>query len=246
MHKKCIAILATLACPHAALALDNHVFSPDVVKGEFELEYGGTRTLDSDKAKNDVQKNEFEMGYGVTDWWQAELGGSLERGPGEFQDFQSSEFENTFEFTPPGKYWADVGMLATYHFAAKRDGADSVETKLLLKHDEGRFTTLFNLGIERDVGKNAVAGNAITSAINTRLRWLPQFEPGIELQSDYGTWGDHNPFNEQQHYLGPVAYGTLLPQTLPGLKYDMGYLFGITEAAASGAARVHLEYEMHF
>lgn len=242
-----LAALFLLVRPEGAQALDGKVYSPQVNKGEAEIEYASTRTFDADKSKNDIQENQFSVGYGVTDFWAPEIYyATFQRGPGQPMDFTANEFENRFQFWPAGKYWLDAGLLASYHFAAKRNAADSVELKILLQKDFGHFTTLVNAGGEREVGSHSTAGNGLTSAVNTRYRWLPQFEPGIELQSGYGMWGDHLSFNQQEHYLGPIAYGKVLPQTLPGLKYEAGYFVGISSAAASNAMRLKLEYEMYF
>jgi hypothetical protein len=226
-----------------AFALDGKVYSPKVVKGEAEIEYAGTRTFDSHKDKNDIQENQFSIGYGFTDYWKAELYlATFQRGPGQPQDFTANEFENVFQFWPIGENWVDAGLLASYHLAAKKNAADSVELKLLLQKDIGRFTALANMGGEREVGSHSTAGNDLSSAINARYRWLPYLEPGIELQSSYGKWGDHLTFNQQEHYLGPILYGRLIP----GLKYEVGYFAGISDAAANSSARVKLEYEMFF
>ena len=235
--------LALTMAANPALALDGKVYSPQVVKGEAEIEYAGTRTFDSDKEKNDIQENQFSIGYGVTDYWAPEFYfATFERGPGQPQDFTATEFENRFQFWPIGEHWVDAGLLASYHFAAKKDDADSVELKLLLQKDIGKFTALANLGGEREVGSHASGGNELSSAFNVRYRWLSYLEPGIEMQSDYGTWGDHLNFNQQEHYLGPVLYGRLMP----GLKYEVGYYAGLSSTAASSAMRFKLEYEMFF
>ncbi len=229
--------------PGSAFAIDGKVYSPQVTRGEAEIEYAGTRTFDSDKAKNDIQENQFSVGYAFTDYWKTEVYlATFQRGPGQPQDFTANEFENIFQFWPIGKYWVDAGLLASYHLAAKKNTADSVELKLLLQKDIGRFTFLANLGGEREVGSKSTPGNDLSSAINMRYRWLPYLEPGIELQSGYGTWDDHKSFNEQEHYLGPVLYG----KVIPGLKYELGYFAGISNTAATSAIRIKLEYEMYF
>ena len=228
---------------HSCFAIDGKVYSPQVNKGEWELEFAGTRTFDNDKAKNDIQENQFSVGYGITDYWAAEIYyATFERGPGEPQDFTANEFENIFQFWPIGKYWVDAGLLASYHLAAKRDAADSVELKLLLQKDIGRFTALGNFGGEREVGSHSAPGNDLSSAVNIRYRWLRYFEPGIELQSSYGTWDDHASFNQQEHYLGPIVYGELIP----GLKYEAGLYTGISTASAATAGRFKIEYEIYF
>jgi hypothetical protein len=226
-----------------AMALDGKVYSPQVNKGEIEFEFAGTRTFDSSKDKNDIQENQFSIGYGFTDWWAAEIYyATFERGPGQPQDYTANEFENIFQFTPTGKYWMDVGLLASYHMAAKASDSDSVEVKLLLQKDIGRYTAIVNFGSEREVGNHFTPGNDLSSAENIRYRWNSYFQPGIEMQNGYGKWGDHNTFNQQEHYIGPIVYG----QITPFLKYEAGYFAGISEAASSSAMRLKLEYEMYF
>jgi hypothetical protein len=237
------AVLSVVIITSPAFALDPKVYSPQVVKGEAELEYAGTHTFDSDKTKNDFQENQFSIGYGVSDYWAPEFYfAEFERGPGQPQDFTATEFENRFQFWPQGKYWLDAGLLASYHLAAKRDGADSIESKLLLQKDIDRFTAIVNMGGERELGAHATGGADLSSAANIRYRWSEYVQPGIEWQSDYGTWNEHLSFNQQEHYLGPVVYGSIVS----GLKYEVGYFAGISDAAASSAMRFKLEYEMYF
>lgn len=226
-----------------AFALDGKVYSPQVVKGEAELEYAGTDTFDNNRDKNNIQEHQFSVGYGVTDFWAAEIYfAEFQRSPDQPFNYSGNEFENIFQFWPIGEYWVDAGMLASYHLSSRKDTSDSIELKLLLQKDFGKFTGLFNFGGERDVGSQAAPGTDLSSAINVRYRWLSYFEPGIELQSDYGNTTEPASFRTQEHYLGPIAYGKIVP----GLKYEIGYFAGISQAASSSAMRLKLEYEMYF
>jgi hypothetical protein len=244
-NRAALFTLASALLAHPALALDGKVYSPNVVKGEAELEYAGTDTFDSDKSKNAIQEHQFSVGYTFTDFWASEVYfAEFERGPGQPLDYTANEFENIFQFWPQGKYWLDAGMLASYHLADKKDSADSIELKLLLQKDIGMFTTVVNVGGEREVGNLATGGNDLASAVNTRYRLSPYFQPGIEWQADYGTLRERNNFSQQEHYLGPVVYGEF--PYLTGLKYEVGYFAGISDAAANTAMRLKLEYEMYF
>jgi len=242
-HMAAAGILLALTCTPDAHALDGEIYSPRIVKNEMELEYAGVRTLDSDKSKNNQQTNEFSASYGFTDWFLLELAGALERGPGEPQDYTGTELQTRFQLWDTNKYWLDAGVLLAYHSAAKRNDADSVETKLLLQKDFGRVSAIANFGGERTIGTHSDdSGNELSAGLQTVYRINRYISPGIEYQADLGTWHDHLTLNQQGHYAGPVIIGELLP----GLKYQAAYLRGLTGGAATSAIRTQLEYEILF
>ena len=51
---------------------------------------------------------------------------------------------------------------------------------------------------------------------------------------------------EQQHRIGPVLVGVSNFAPYGNLKYEVGYLFGLTEATPRGTVRWRLEYEIPF
>ena len=53
-------------------------------------------------------------------------------------------------------------------------------------------------------------------------------------------------FTQQQHFLGPVAVGAVNFAPYGKLKYEVGYMFGLTPATPRGAIRWRLEYEIAF
>jgi len=68
-----------------------------------------------------------------------------------------------------------------------------------------------------------------------------RFEPGVEYHSVFGPVTGGTPFEQQRHFAGPVVYGRL-----GALKYDVGYLFGLTDASVDGMVKWILEYEIRF
>ena len=230
-----------LLSANQAAAIDK-IYSPNVTKGEFEIEYGGSTTFDNNHSKNNIQEHETELEYGLTDRIQLELSGSFEKQPDESIRGSDIGFGGRYEFTEPGEYWLDSGFLLSYSHATHSEDADSIEAKLLLEKQFGNFLSRANIGIEQEVGKNSSGGPDRVVLLNTRYRLGPNFEPGFEVQSDFGKGSDHLSYNQQQHYVGPAIYG----QIIPNLKYEAAYYHGISDAAAKDAARVLLEYEMFF
>jgi len=218
------------------------IYSPQIVQGEWELEYFGTNTFDHQHDKNNLQEHEISVGYGVTDWWAPEFYGVFEKQAGESIRLSGFEFENHFQFTEPGEYWLDSGLLLAYIHTTHRDDPDGLEVKLLLEKQTGRFLHRANIGFEQEVGSHAQGGPDRVILWSTRYLYDPHFAPGFEIQSNFGKPGEVHGFNRQEHYIGPSAYG----QIVPNLKYEAAYLFGVSNAASKGAVRFLLEYEVFF
>ena len=68
----------TLLMATPAMAL-HEVYSPDVEKGEWELEYRADRFGDNEPLKNNTQEHEVELGYSLTDSLRVELSVEGER-----------------------------------------------------------------------------------------------------------------------------------------------------------------------
>jgi hypothetical protein len=233
-----VAALSTAQC---ALAVDK-IYSPQVVQGEAEFEYFGTRTFDSLSSENNLQAHETSIGYGVTPWWATELYVLLERGPDQAAHVTGHQFENRFQLAEPGRYWVDPGLLIAYTRAAHQGDPDTLELKLLLEKVSGRFLNRVNIGGEQELGSHASGAPDRVVLWSTRYLLSPRFAPGFEIQSDFGQVNEAHTFDQQQHYIGPAAYGALLPH----LKYEAAYLFGVSKAASRGAVRLLLEYEAFF
>jgi hypothetical protein len=235
-------LCATVATP--ALAVDK-LYSPYVEKGEWEVEYYFDRSVDSDPAKDNVQGHEFSLGYGVNDWWKTEVVATAEKLPTENVKFGALEWENVFQLTRKGEYWLDIGALVTYKWTPESRDVDALETKLLLSKEIGRTYHLANLTLEKDIGPGAgtVQGGL---AMSSRYRWNPYFEPGVELHSEFGELNHTGSLSSHEHYLGPVAYGTIPLEhegkEIEGVKYRAGYLWGISRAASDGQIVLQVEY----
>ncbi|MDE2029801.1 MAG: hypothetical protein KGI97_04460, partial [Alphaproteobacteria bacterium] len=122
------------------------------------------------------------------------------------------------------------------------DDADTIEAKLLLQKQAGHFLNRANIGIEQGVGPHAGGGPDRVFLWSTRYLYTAKFNPGFEIQSDFGKPNERLSFDQQQHYAGPAAYGELFHN----VKYEAAYLFGVSQGAAQSAVRLQLEYEMYF
>lgn len=238
-------VVATLVClnsgdAHAA----KQIYKPYVEKGELEFEWKFGHDFDDNASKDGKEKQKFGVGYGVTDRWFTELYPEIEKEAGDNRDYKmtSLEWENIFSLTEKGQYFVDFGLLAAYEQSFENDSASKVEARLLLAKDVGKFSHSLNIIFENEVGQHAEGGLETGLAWGSRFRFNPSFEPGIEYYADFGRLDTSSEFDEQTHQVGPVIYGKL-PY---GFKYDVGYLFGVSDAAPDGSFKSILEYEIHF
>lgn len=219
-------------------------------KGEWEAEYFGYRSVDDDGAKNNAQKHKFAIGYGVTSWWKTELYGIWEKEPDDDVDFDAFEWENIFQFTKKGEYWVDVGAALAYEWTPDNNHADAIETRLLLAKDIGATSHVTNVKFEKQVGEGPRESLEAAWLWSSRYNYSPYFKPGFEIQSEFGEVDDMGDFDEQKHYIGPVAYGVIPFEVegnhIEGVHYRVGYLFGASDAATDGQIIWQLEYELEF
>ena len=218
--------------------------TPYVTEGELEIEYFLSRTND------DSQRHKTGVGYGVNDFWFVELEGDFRKSEGNHLRFNYLEVENKFQLTERGEYWLDVGANIGYEWTPRTNVADTLKGIFILAKDVGKTSHIVNFVGEKNVGsgpRDSLEGELLWSS---RYRYSTYFEPGFEIFSEFGELKNTGSFNEQEHSIGPAAYGKiplgLTKDHADGLKYRAGYLFGVSDAAADGDAFVQLEYELHF
>jgi high-affinity iron transporter len=250
------ATLAAIALAGLGAARDAHaefkVRSPIVDYREFEFEHNGATTFD--KRKSGLSNNQsytYELGYGVTPFWQFEIEAETEAPSGANQRYAATTLENTFQLTPQGAYWADLGFFAEYSQSASRREPNSITFGPIVQKEApgfGSATTLhtLNLFFSKELGHDRSDDTGLSVAWQSRLRLHPLFEPGIELYGDVADIDRPGKLAEQQHRLGPMFAGLLSFAPYGAIKYEAGYLFGLTRSTENGTARWRLEYEIPF
>ncbi len=245
-----IGLMFVFGVCHPAYA-QKKVYSPIVEKGELEIETTGSYDFDHRKDKNAAQEYKNAIGYGVTDRWATELYGEFERQPQEDEDgntklsrmkFTNIEWENRYQLTEQGKYWLDAGIYFAWEIPVREKNSGKVEGKILLEKSTQNFTNTANLIIEKEVGGGSTEMSTAGIAWSSRYRLSEYFQPGFEYWADFGEVRNHLPYQEQNHQVGPVFYGHLTPQ----IKYDVGYLLGVSRSAPQGELKWILEYEVRF
>jgi high-affinity iron transporter len=243
-----VALLALLALGLGAAAAraDFQVRSPIIDYLEVELEHNGAYSHDRDPAKNHAQSYTNSVGYGLTRWWATELEGEWAADPGSNLRYDATTWENSFQLTEHGKYWIDVGAFAEYSHSASRLGVDSVQFGPLASVEQGDLLHTVNLLAAKDIGHGSSGVWSLAYAAQSRWRLNHYFEPGVEA---YGTIGDvtiPGEIHNQDHRAGPVVVGFSYLFGTTKLKYEVGYLFGLTTPTPTGTVRWKLELETYF
>jgi hypothetical protein len=222
------------------------VYSPLVEKGELEFEMRGSYDIDERASKDNIQKQKYAIGYGLTERWFTEVYGELARTKNDDAedndwDMTAVSWENRFQLTEQGQYWADLGFYAEYEASLEDKHADKIETKLLLEKSLPNFTHTLNVNFEQAIGRHTTEDLEGGLAWSSRYRLSKTFQPGFEYHADFGELSQPISFQEQKHQAGPVIYGKI-----KNIKYDVGYLIGLSDAAPKGEIKWIFEYEIMF
>jgi hypothetical protein len=230
--------------PEAARA-EFEVRSPIIDYQELEIEHKGSTTFDRREEKRGARKLVMEVGYGITEFWKPSIEVSWAREPGGKLIYDATAFENIFQLTPQGKYWADVGFFFEYERTTRRE-PDEISFGPIVQKEFGPTLHTLNVLFERQVGPEASRAYALKYAWQSRWRIHPLFEPGIEFHGMVEDVARAGRFADQEHRVGPSISGLVSFGRFGKLKYQTAYLFGYSEAASHGAFRWQLEYEIRF
>ncbi len=217
----------------AARADDLVVYSPYVVQRQSEIEFRGDMLHDRSAAVSGTSSYQVSVAHAFTGWWRPELYLAEYRNtPGAGAQTQGYEFENVFQLTRAGKYWADVGFLASYHHQVAGQ-PDDIEFGPLLERRDGRVVNVLNLIWEKQIAP-ASSNYEFRTAYSLRYQWRPALQPGFET---YIRPDDH------AYQAGPVVYGELLTASGSELEYSTGVVLGINRDAPDAAWLLRVEYE---
>jgi high-affinity iron transporter len=225
---------------------------PIVDYREFEIEHNGDTTFDNPKSgKSNNQSYVTEYGLGPLPNWFVELENELAAPSGENITYEATTIENYFQLTPTGKYWGDLAMFGEYSHPASRSNAKSFTFGPLAQTEFGEIAGFgalhtLNLLFTREVGNNSTTGTPFFIAWQSRLLINSHIQPGLEYYGMIDNLSAPGKLADQQHRIGPVLVGLNSFAPYGKVKYEVGYLFGLTHATERGAVRWRLEYEIPF
>jgi hypothetical protein len=246
-----------LLCPLRAHA-DYHIVSPyEIDLGELEIEHNGDAVFDRRPDQKGATSYTTELGTGLTSWWHSEIELGFDRAPGDTQPtlLTQAVWENMMQITEPGEAFLDTGFYFEYGQSTtigRNAAANELTFGPVLAKDIGRTVHTLNLFLTQLLGPDQTNhGLDLSYAWQSRWDiWAP-LSPAIEIYGDAGTLGRSPALSQQQLLVGPVGVGILKLNALGlghagNLKYEVGWLFGPTQATANGTLRWRLEVEVPF
>ena len=245
-----IVALALLSATSAARA-ELHVRSPIVDEGEIEIEHNGLVTLGKrGSGFNGAQSYTQSLAYGITPWWKLELEGEFSAGAGRRLTFDATTIENTFQLTPHGKYFVDLGFFAEYSQARARRDPNAVVFGPIVQKELNNVLGIdslhtLNVFFARETGRGANRATSLEYAFQSRLLLNKYIDPALEMYGTIENLAHAGGYRSQTHLIGPALVGGV---DLGGgkLKYEIGYMVGLTPASPTGGVRWKLELEFRF
>ena len=233
-----IAVLLALAAPTVFAGPADYIYLPTVEYGEKEIDFkfGTAKQQNGDRK----QVSSLGFGYGVTEYWFTEVYFKHEREGSD--SLTLGEWENKFQLTETGKYPVDLGLVVEIEAPLNKNEAYEFKLAPLMQTEFGKVQLNGNLVFERTFGP----GDHITEMgyqWQTKYRWKPSFEFGLQGFGEVGKWDNWDASDEQNHRFGPAVFGKIGLGTKQAIKYNTALLFGSSKAAANHTFRMQVEYE---
>jgi hypothetical protein len=214
------------------------VYSPYVFQGQSEVAAYGYTMQDARPDLNGTAAYNFSVAHAFTRRWKSELYfGQFNRAPGSTLVPSGYEFENTFQLTDTGAYWADFGFVASYAYIRQPGQPSQFEFGPLIERDSEHLDQRLNLMWEKQVGDSASRQYMFRAAYS--LRYLHEFAqsslgPGLEA---YYRPVDHS------RQIGPALYGEVRGHGKKELEWSLGVVYGANSGAPTRTLIARAEYE---
>lgn len=221
----------------------DYVYTPTVEYGEREidLKHGSARQTDGTLK----QVTSFGVGYGAKEYWFTEVYLKQERSAD--QSVNLIEWENKFQLSETGQYPVDFGLITELEAPLNGNAPWEIKFGPLLQTEFGKLQLNANVLFKRAFGTVDASGVPFSTNLGyqwqAKYRWLPVFEFGVQAMGEMGKWNDWNKQIEQNHRIGPAAFGKLALGNRQAIKYNIAWLTGTSQAAPDHTFRLQVEYE---
>lgn len=240
LKTSCFIGLLVLNTPLIVQASDK-VSSPNIDKGKAEFEYRSGYNSDDNPVLDGIFANKLVANYGITDRLRPEVKLLISNTPND--RVTGGELSLRWQFLKPkDKTDLSASLDNKYKFYSDAGKADQIEIRLLASKNIGIFSHVMNIGFEEEFGEHSSDGLSIETAWKTSYKINTYLAPGVEIYGNTGNLRYTHGYDGQEYQIGPALAGALTDS----VKYDIGYLFGISEAATDGRVKFLLSYSTKF
>lgn len=221
----------------------DYVYTPAVQYGEREIDfkYGEATPQAGDSA----QGASVGFGYGAREYWFTEIYLKQERIGNAGTTL--AEWENKFQLTETGRYPVDIGLVIELELPVSGNAPKELRLGPLLQTEFGKLQLNGNLLFERALGPADEFGVPHSTNIGyqwqTKYRWQPTLEIGLQGMGEMGKWNDWDKQANQNHRIGPAAFGKFALGNQRAIRYNAAWLVGSSRVAPDHTFRVQIEYE---
>jgi hypothetical protein len=233
------------ALDRAADGADIKINPPSMEQGDVSIEDNSAIIAERGRSRDSAQTHFAELGYGITDYWWAEVEGHWETGANGLK-FRTVDFENAFRLVPQEGPWPETALFLEYDRATDARSPEGATVGALLRKDFGPSTTVLNLLLDHEFGRNQNSGTRLRCLGSSTWQVVPEFAPGIQFFDAPGKVLSFERAGAQDHRVGPLLAGAVELEGKGELGYNLAYLFGLTPAAPRGTLVWRLEYDIHF
>ncbi|MBA6398739.1 hypothetical protein [Colwellia sp. BRX10-4] len=204
------------------------VYHPYVLPNEKEVEW---RLLSHQTEKTNDLAQRFAYGQSVLDNLMVEFYIVGERDSDGNFGLSAYEIETRWMLTEQGQYWADWGMLFEFEKEHNKDSWE-VTSGLLFEKEIGRTSLSINAFLIFEWGNDIKNEIEMEFRAQYRYRWLPQFQPAIELYS-----------GEDYVGIGPAFMGIQRFDRQKQLKWELAFITGLNGESKDHILRAAIEFE---
>lgn len=235
-------MLALAAAPASA---QFYVRSPEVDKGELEIEEHGALYSGPGEDERLRHSHELEGKYGITERFEVILEGVFEQPIGENFEAKEIELGGQYEIIERRGDGLGLAFRTFYEFALLGGSPDEILFGPLAKFVRGHDSATINTFFVGQVGDH-VEIDSLELKVNWRLKreLNERWGLGVEGYSEIEDLANAGSFDEQGHRLGPVAYYEFPhAEGKPEWKVAGGVLFGVSDAVSDFTYKFDLEVE---
>jgi hypothetical protein len=238
-------ILSAVLFAASSASAQFYVRSPEVSKGELEIEEHGAAYSGPGEDERLRQTHELEQKYGLTNRFEIIVEEVFEQPIGE--DFEAEEIELGGQYEIIERQGDGLGLAfrGLYEFALLGGEPDEILFGPLAKWVKGPDSFTLNTFFVGQVGEHREI-DSLELKVNWRLKreFSERWALGVEGYSEIEDLSNAGSFDDQSHRVGPVAYYEFPhAEGRPEWKAAGGVLFGVSDAVSDFTYKFDIEVE---